>query len=113
MDYELQQTSVIQSELNELDTLALDKSHDLSTYRKKHAILVLNSKTNEPQSGQWLRNMIVRAQDSILGDRRTFSRGQQKCRELTTSVIMFEMFEKRLSKANFSNPRKSFYDSPG
>ena len=31
MDYELQQTSVIQSELNELDALALDKSHDLST----------------------------------------------------------------------------------
>ena len=40
-------------------------------------------------------------------------RGQQKCKELTTSVIMFEMFEKRLSKVNVSNPRKSFYDSPG
>ena len=57
--------------------------------------------------------MIVKAQDSILGDRITFLRGQQKCKELTTSVIMFEMFEKRLSKVNVSNPRKSFYDSPG
>ena len=35
IDHEPQPTSVIQSRQNELDALVLDKSHDLSTWRKK------------------------------------------------------------------------------
>ena len=34
MDYELQQTSVIQSELNEIDALALDKSRPVNLKEK-------------------------------------------------------------------------------